>query len=308
MVKANPGSTWLVVLCSAVVTALSCQVVRAQSVLNGYWNPLFDEDVDERIPGPDQGDYAGLPVTAAAVAAAHSWDPEELTLPELQCRPHPSIYGFRGVGLLRIWEDRDPYTQQQTQIETWIFWQSQHRHIWMDANHPHPPPWAQETWQGFSIGHWNGAVLEVHTDEVKAAWVRRNGLPTDDKATMDERFLRYGDILTHVMMISDPQYLSEPLVKSNEFMHVADAAMDPYPCTQADEVPRAVGIYPMHLPGTNPMEDEWAVRNHVPLQAAQGGAATTLPEYQDVMKRLPPNPPMSMIESAEKRILNDEEK
>ena len=31
---------------------------------------------------------------------------------------------------------------------------------------------------------------------------------------MTERFFRHGDLLTHVMMIEDPIYLSEPLVKT----------------------------------------------------------------------------------------------
>jgi hypothetical protein len=296
-------TTWLMLLWAVVAAMLVSHPAAAQSYLDGYWNPLFDEDVDERIPGPDQGDYAGLPVTAAAVSVAHTWDPERLTLPELQCRPHPSIYGFRGVGVLRIWEDRDPYTQRQTQIETWIAWQSQHRHIWM-GDHPHPPPLARETWQGNSVGHWVGDVLFVHTDNVKAAWTRRNGLPTDDKATMDERFFRYGDVLTDIMMISDPQYLAEPLVKSNEFQHLDNGQMDPYPCSQVDEVPRAEGIVPMHLPGSNPMMEEWAVRNHVPVQASEGGPQTSLPEYQDAMKKMPPNPPLATIEKAEKSIIN----
>jgi len=302
MTKAGRHSVWLA-LAYAVGATLTVHSASAQSLLDGYWNPLFDEDVDERIPGPDQGDYAGLPITPAAASVARTWDPEELTLPEIQCRPHPSIYGLRGVGNVRIWEDRDPETNEQTQIETWVMWMSQHRHIWM-VPHPHPPPWARETWQGYSTGKWVGNVLEVHTDMVKAAWTRRNGLPTDDKASMDERFFRYGDVLTDIMMISDPQYLAEPLVKSNEFFRAADGAMQPYPCSQVDEIPRAEGILPMHLPGTNPMPDEWAVRNHVPLKAANGGPETSLPEYQDYMKTLPPNPPLSQIQKAEEKILN----
>lgn len=293
-------------VCAAAATLLTGPQAGAQSLLNGYWNPVFDEDLPERGAGPDQGDYAGLPVTAAAVSVAHTWDPERLTLPELQCRPHPSIYGFRGVGNLRIWEDRDPYTNAQTQIETWIMWQSQHRHIWM-VPHAHPPAWAQASWQGYSTGRWVGNVLHVHTDMVKAAWTRRNGLPTDDKATMEERFFRYGDILTDIMMVSDPQFLSEPLVKSNEFYRAATGAMQPYPCSQVDEIPRAQGIVPMHLPGYNAMMDEWAVRNGVPVKASLGGAETQLPEYQDTMKTLPKNPPLSQIQAEEKKIINQEQ-
>ncbi len=272
-------------------------------MLDGYWNDVFDEDLPERGAGPDQGDYAGLPVTPAAVSVAHTWDPERLTLPELQCRPHPSIYGFRGVGNLRIWEDRDPKTQAQTQIETWIMWMSQHRHIWIEP-HPHPPPWALESWQGFSTGRWVGNVLEVHTDMVKAAWTRRNGLPTDDKAVMDERFMRYGDILTHIMMITDPQYLSEPLVKSTEYFHAPNGSMDPFPCTPVNEIPQAEGVVAMHSPGYNAMMDEYAVRNGVPIKASLGGADTMLPEYQRSLTKMPANPPLSVIEKEEQRVIN----
>jgi len=109
----------------------------------------------KRYPGPDQGEYAGLPVTDAAVSVAESYSPELLTEEHTQCRPHPSIYGFRGVGMLRVWEDRDPYTQQQTQIETWIAWQSQHRHIWMNGRE-HPPWWAPHSWEGFRLVNGSG--------------------------------------------------------------------------------------------------------------------------------------------------------
>ena len=46
----------------------------AQTNLVGYWNPLFHEDVDERIPGPSIGDYLGLPITDAARLRAEAWD------------------------------------------------------------------------------------------------------------------------------------------------------------------------------------------------------------------------------------------
>ncbi len=66
------------------------------------WAPIFHEDQVERIPGPDVGDYAGLPINDAMRMRADSWDASLLTLPEHQCKPHPSTYGFRGVGNLRV--------------------------------------------------------------------------------------------------------------------------------------------------------------------------------------------------------------
>ncbi|MGH8255823.1 MAG: hypothetical protein ACRET0_06380, partial [Steroidobacteraceae bacterium] len=248
---------------------------------------------------PDQGDYAGLPVSAAAVSVAQTWDPEILTIPYLQCRPHPSLYGIRGVGALRIWEGLDPQTLNQTVIHTWIVaWEAQ-RDIWMDGR-PHPPPWAAHSWTGFSAGHWVGDVLHVHTDMYKRGWTRRNGLPTNDQATFDERFFRDGQILTDVTMIADPEYLTEPLVKSTEYQKVQDVNFATYPCREVTEIPRHEGDIPMHLPNQTAVEHDYAVRNHVPIQAADpGGAQTMFPEYQDTMKKLPPNPPLKVNEQRE---------
>jgi hypothetical protein len=276
----------------SMAAAIAARPAHAQGILVGYWNPIFDEDVDERIPGPEQNDYVGLPITAAARMRAESWDPELLTMTEHQCIPHPSTYGFRGVGGLRIWEDRDPETQKVTEIETWIAWQAQHRHIYMGNPPPHPAPYDLHTWQGWSVGHWEGDVLVVHTDQYKAGWIRRNGLPLTDRATFDDRFIRHGELLTHIMMVSDPVYLSEPLVKTNGFRYVLNGVMIPYTCRPAVEIPRERGAVPSHLPGKNPMEVEFAIRHHIPIEAAKGGAQTALPEYMEYMKKLPPNPPL----------------
>src|ERR1700677_2467169 len=40
----------------------------AQMDPSGEWAPLFQEDFLERIPGPDIGDYLGLPINCAAIA------------------------------------------------------------------------------------------------------------------------------------------------------------------------------------------------------------------------------------------------
>ena len=82
---------------------------------------------------------------------------------------------------------------------------------------PHPPDFDPHTWQGFSTGHWEGNVLVVETDHLKAGWIRRNGLALSDRAHMTERFFRHGDLLTHTYIIEDPVYLTEPLIKTNGF-------------------------------------------------------------------------------------------
>jgi hypothetical protein len=250
----------------------------AQVDLTGIWAPLFHEDQVERIPGPDVGDYAGLPITDAARMRADSWDASLLTLPEHQCKPHPSTYGFRGVGNLRITPMYDDATQRLVKLFTHIAWQEQEREIWMDGR-PHPPEFAPHTWQGFSTGRWDGQTLVIRTTHLKAGWIRRNGLVISDQASMTERIFRHANYLTHVYMIEDPHYLTEPLIKTNGFTLTKDVTMAPYPCDAVVEVPREKGEVPHHLPGTNPFLEEYANKRKLPVAAMRGGAETALPEY-----------------------------
>ena len=272
------SAVFLFVLAAAVTPA------SAQVDLSGIWAPLFHEDQPERVPGPEVGDYAGLPITDAERLRGESWDASLLTLPEHQCKPHPSTYGFRGVGNLRITNVIDDESQQLTKIFTHIQWQEQEREIWMD-DRPSPPDFAANTWQGFSKGHWEGNTLVVETDHLKAGWIRRNGLALTDKAHMTERFMRHGNLLTHVYIIEDPYYLTEPLVKTNGFQLTSDLTMAPYPCQSVIEVQREDGDVPHHLPGKNPYLTEYAEKHNLPVEATRGGAETALPEFQKKLKK-----------------------
>jgi glyoxylase-like metal-dependent hydrolase (beta-lactamase superfamily II) len=260
------------------IVLLGACPAAAQTDLTGMWAPIFHEDQVERIPGPDVGDYAGLPLNAAGRMRADSWDASLLTLPEHQCKPHPSTYGPRGVGNMRISADVDDATQRIVRLRTHIQWQEQKRDIWMDGR-PHPPPYAAHTWQGFSTGVWEGNVLVVRTTHLKAGWIRRNGAVLSDRATMTERFYRHGNYLTHVSIIEDPVYLAEPIVRSNGFQLTSNPNMQPYPCYPTVEVPREKGDVPHHLPGTNPFLDEYAKKHGLPPAATRGGPETALPEF-----------------------------
>jgi hypothetical protein len=257
--------------------------VSAQVNLIGYWSPLFHEDFEERLPGPAMGDYLGLPISDAARWRAEAWDASILSLPEHQCKPHPSTYGFRGVGTLRIWEERDPGTQALIKLHTHIEWQTQRREIWMDGRE-HPPEHAPHTWQGFSTGHWEGDQLVVRTTHLKAGWMRRNGLPLSDQATMTDRFIRHGDLLTHVYIIEDPVYLTEPLIKTNGFELNPTGSIEPYPCDIVNEVELPAGYVPHFLPGQNPFLREFAEAHDLPYEATRGGAETALPEYAEQLR------------------------
>jgi hypothetical protein len=265
----------LVVVASLFVSrSASAQVVD----LSGVWAPIMHEDAPERAGGPEVGDYLGLPITDAVRLRADSWDASLLTLPEHQCKPHPSTYGFRGVGNLRIWSDVDDATQQLIKLNTQIQWMEQKREIWMDGR-AHPPAFAPHTWQGFSTGEYRQGQLIVKTTHLKAGWIRRNGVVLSDKAVMEDRFLRHGDLITHVYLITDPYYLSEPLIKTSGFRLTNQVAVQPYPCESVEEVARERGVVPHNLPGKNPYLHEFAERFKLPYEATRGGAETAMPEY-----------------------------
>ena len=293
---------WLAAAIS-VVTFMAPQPAVAQSLIDGFWNPLLHQDAYPYAGGPDLQDFSGLPITDAASNVAQQFDPVRGVMPVLQCQPLPSTYGPRALSPMRAWETLDPETQQQTKIETWISFAAQHRVIWMPAsNHPDPPASAPHSWQGYSTGKWVGNVLWVHTDHLKEAFLQRSdGLPLDDKTTMDERIFRYGDLLVDIMMISDPQYLSQPFIYSKLYSRIPLGNMDPYPCTPYNEVSLPEGFVPMHLPFYTVTYNSEFMEKGIPLEAAKGGEQTMFPEYQDHLKTLPPNPPLPQIEEEERK-------
>ena len=254
---------------------------EAQVDLSGEWEARYHEDFPERIPGPEIADYLGLPINDAARMRADAWDASLLTLPEHQCKPHPADYGSRGPANLRIWREFDPATQQVVAWRTHIFWMEPERTIWMDGR-AHPPAHAAHTWQGFSTGRWDGHILRVTTTHLKAGWIRRNGIPRSDLATLTELFYRHGNVLTLVTMVEDPVYLTEPFVRTTNWVLTPTQQIPPYPCEIVVEVDRPEGFVPHHLPGTNPFLPEFATRHRVPAAAARGGAETMYPEYARV--------------------------
>lgn len=259
----------------------------AQLDPSGEWAPRFHEDQPERIPGPDIGDYLGLPINDAARMRADVWDASLLTLPEHQCKPHPSDYAWRGPANLRIWKDVDRETQKLVAYHTHISWQAPERTIWMDGR-PHPPDYAAHTWQGFSTGKFEGDMLTVTTTHLKAGWIRRNGVPRSDRATSTEHWIRHGNYLTVVVIVHDPVYLTEPFIRTTDFEYDARQEIAPYPCEAVTEVVRPKGTVPSHLPGKNTFLAEFPQQYHLPAEAARGGAETMYPEYRLKLKAMKP--------------------
>jgi glyoxylase-like metal-dependent hydrolase (beta-lactamase superfamily II) len=158
-------------------------------------------------------------------------------------------------------------------------WQNQHRVVYMDGR-PHPSRNAVHSWQGFSTGKWEGNALTVTTTHLKVGYVRRNGVPRSDQATLTEHYSRHGDLLTLISVVDDPVYLTEPLVRTSIWLLDLNQQLEPYPCEVTEEVDRAEGVVPHRPLGPNPDLKEFPVRYNLPEDAAGGGAETMYPEYR----------------------------
>ena len=272
-----------------LTTGLLARPAVAQMDLSGGWAQKLHEDFAERLHGPEIGDYTGLPINDEARSRADTWDAQKWEMIEHECEPHPSDYAVRGPGSMKIYADIRQLDQKVMAWHTQLLWMLPQRTIYMDGR-PHPSEYAAHTWQGFSTGEWVADMLKVNTTHMKEGWLRRNGLPRSDKATMEEFYIRHGSYFTVATFVDDPVYLTEPLIRTSNWILSESVEFKPMNCIPSDEVPHPRGYVAHHLPGENPWLGEYPSNYGIPVEAARGGAETMYPEYLPKLAKLPPPP------------------
>src|SRR5688572_12500558 len=247
--------------------------------LAGEWNGRYHEDQPDRVPGQEPNDYTGLPLNDAARMYADSFDVERTTLLEHICAPYALPYMYHGPLQFRVWDTRDQDTQELLAINMFLGTYQQNRTIWMDGR-AHPPDYAPHTWMGFSTGVFNGDTLTVTTTHLKQGYFRRSGVPSSDRTKLVEHYVRYGNTLSHVTIATDPVYLTEPFIRSQEFVAMERGNQNwLYNCEYAMELPKPKGEVPHFLPGQNPFLEEIGRIYGIPQEGVRGGAHTLYPEY-----------------------------
>ncbi|NOT45762.1 MAG: hypothetical protein HOP14_14270 [Acidobacteria bacterium] len=297
----------------ALLLAATAGTAAAQADIVGYWgqpgqgvsfaqrgrnNTNYNEDAHERQEGPLLVDYLGVPLNEEGRSRALTYDSALLGVPEHVCMRHPSTYSFWGPAQLRIAAELDANLDVVHYTVGGTFRRAD-RTIWMDGR-PHPSAYAPHTWAGFTTGRWEGGTLITTTTHIKWGWIRRNGVPSSDQATVTTYYTRNGDILTITWIVYDPLYLTEPYIKSADFIAnpggVNVAAFDVEPADQGNNFfalcfPREEiatqerHVVPHYLPGENPFVGEHAGALGVPAEATLGGAETMYPEYKDRLTR-----------------------
>ncbi|PWT99917.1 MAG: hypothetical protein C5B51_26185 [Terriglobia bacterium] len=225
-------------------------------------------------------DYGGIPINEASRMYALAWDASRITVRQQQCAGYVPPYMFIAPGNYRIFEDRDPYTQQLNSISVYGQIAEGRHQIFMDGR-PHPPAYAPHTFPGFSTGKYEGNILTVETTHIKRGWIRAPGVAQSDAATVREHFIRHGDRITIFSVTTDPVYLAEPFAKVQVLLRYAK---DPngwlYACDDGEQIlDKTEDRVPAYPPGENPFLREYSEKQHVPLLGALGGPETTRPEF-----------------------------
>ena len=213
--------------------------------LTGYWTAVITEDWRWRMVTPAKGDYQSIPITAAAQKVADAWDPAKDEAAGEQCKAYGTPGLMRAPTRLNIsWLD-----DNTLKVESDYGMQTRLLHFAAPQGRggrgapTAPAPGGPASWQGDSVAQWQGGGrgeaggnLMIRTTNLRAGYLRKNGVPYSANATMTE----YWDLITEstgeqrilmLLVVEDPMYLQQPWTVPVHFKKEPNGAKwDPQPC------------------------------------------------------------------------------
>ena len=203
--------------------------------LTGYWVSYVTENWRYRMVTPAKGEYRRIPASPAALPLINAWDPAADERAGNQCRSYGAGAIMNVPGRLHItWQD-----DNTLRIDTDAGMQTRLFRFTSSASASTPP-----SWQGESLATWEratgpdgGGSLRVVTTNLRAGYLRKNGVPYSERTTMTEHFdittLPDGSrVLLVTTIIEDPVYLTGPYVISPHFKQEPDESKwEPTPCS-----------------------------------------------------------------------------
>ena len=179
--------------------------------LTGYWVSYVTENWRYRMVMPAKGEYRRIPVSPAAVPIINAWDPAADDRAGNQCKSYGAGAIMTVPGRLHMtWQDADTL-----RIDTDAGMQTRLLRFTARGSSSKARP----TWQGESTARWErvpapdrGGSLRVVTSNLRPGYLRKNGVPYSERATVSESFdiapLPDGGALLLVnTVVEDPVYL-----------------------------------------------------------------------------------------------------
>jgi hypothetical protein len=222
--------------------------------LTGYWVSIVTQDWRWRMVTPRKGDYQGVPITPEAAKVADTWDPKKDEAAGLQCKSYGAAALMSVPGRIHItWQD-----DNTLRVDTDAGMQTRVLRFGSAPTAANP----QRTWQGVSQAQWlmtrpnvplqlrpaertadtppilpTGGSLQVVTRNLRAGYLRKNGVPYSENAVMTEYWDVYKrpngeEWLTITTQVEDPQYLRAARLVAPVFKKEPDGSKwDPTPCS-----------------------------------------------------------------------------
>jgi hypothetical protein len=206
--------------------------------LTGDWVPQISEDWRWRMMTPPKGDVSSIPVNAEARKIAEAWDPAKDVAAGDQCKSYGAPWIMRQPGRIRISWENDTTLKVETEAGT-------QTRLFRFGNQPAAA--GPATYQGHSVARWEivggrrgqgprGGSLSVMTTGMRPGYLRKNGVPYSEKATVEEHYNATAEpngdrwlIVTTV--VRDPVYLNQPWITSTHFKKVPNGqSWNPTPC------------------------------------------------------------------------------
>lgn len=206
--------------------------------LTGTWVSIVNEDWRWRMMTAPKGDFPGVPLTQAGLAAANAWDPAS----DGSCK----AYGVGGIMRMPTRVRINWVGNDVLKIETDAGQQT--RELIFDRA---PAANTSPTLQGFSKAQWQlppvvrgqvaggaqitndsrarGGSLTVVTTNHTGGWVRKNGVPYSANAIVTEHYDRFKtpdgqEWFTVLTIVDDPANFREPFLTSSHFRRESDSA------------------------------------------------------------------------------------
>ena len=196
--------------------------------ITGNWVAYVTEDWRFRMITPPKGDYTRVPLTPEGRKLAEAWNPEADEAAGQQCKAYGAAAIMRVPARFRIaWHDEQTLrVESDAGMQTRLF------------RFTSSPPPRERTWQGHSIASWDvpARKLAVTTTNLRAGYLRRNGVPYSTDARVTEYFVvtpagPREQALVVTTIVEDPRYLQRPFVVSSHFKRDQDPSRwSPAPC------------------------------------------------------------------------------